>query len=333
MARLETMKQRQPGDTRVETAPFGLGSNRRLFQLLPWALLALALALVFSQVRRPALLVSVWVPWVEVGTLAFVMTAIILTGGIDLSIGSTVALSGMIQAALWQDGGWPIEAAAAAALLGGALAGGFNGLLVVAGLSPLVATLATMALYRGLAITIAGGDRIAGFPQSFLDMGKFLGVPSQFWLAGLVLLGMFLLVHHTRFGRWCFAIGDSRSASRFAAVPVNKVDAVLYTISGLVAAAVAVVGTMRHDVAIPDAHIGTELQVIACVVVGGTLITGGRGSVMRSLLGLAVISHLDVGLQFLSSLLSWLTAESRLIVIGVLVIVVAVWNQRSQKDG
>jgi ribose transport system permease protein len=163
-------------------------------------------------------------------------------------------------------------------------------------------------------------------------MANILGIPSQFWLGGLVFLGMLLLVHHTRFGRWCFAIGDNRTASRFAAVPVNKVDRVLYTISGLVAASVAVLGTMRHDVAIPDAHIGTELQVIACVVVGGTLITGGRGSVLRSLLGLAVISHLDVGLQFLSSRLSWLTAESRLIVIGVLLIVVAVWNQWSQKD-
>ncbi len=314
-------------------APPGERSNRRLFGLLPWGLLALALLLVFSQVRRPELLMEVWVPWVEVGILAFVMTAIILTGGIDLSVGSMVALTGMVQAILWQDWGWPIEAAAGGALLAGALAGGLNGLLVVAGLSPLVATLATMALYRGLAITVAGGDRIAGFPQSFLDMGRLLGVPSQFWLAGLVFLGMVLLVHHTRFGRWCYAVGDNRQAARFAAVPVNKVDGVLYTINGLVAASVAILGAMRHDASIPDAHIGTELQVIACVVVGGTLITGGRGSVPRSLLGLAVISHLDVGLQFLSSRLSWLTAESRLIVIGILLILVAVWNQRSQKEG
>ena len=327
------MKERGQERAGAEAAPPGGRANPWIFGLLPWCLLALALLLVFSQVRRPALLVEVWVPWIEVGTLAFVMTAIILTGGIDLSVGSMVALTGMVQAVLWQDWGWSIEAAAGGALLTGAMAGGFNGLLVVAGLSPLVATLATMALYRGLAITVAGGDRIAGFPQAFLDMGRFLGVPSQFWLAGLVFLGMFLLVHHTRFGRWCFAMGDNRPAARFAAVPVNKVDGVLYTINGLVAASVAVLGTMRHDVSIPDAHIGTELQVIACVVVGGTLITGGRGSVPRSFLGLAVISHLDVGLQFLSSRLSWLTAESRLIVIGILLILVAVWNQRSQKEG
>ena len=175
------MRQRQPSSHRIEAAPFGLGPNRRLFQLLPWGLLVLALVLVFSQVRRPALLVSVWVPWVEVGTLAFVMTAIILTGGIDLSVGSTVALSGMIQAVLWQDWGWPIEAAAAAALLAGALAGGFNGLLVVAGLSPLVATLATMALYRGLghycrrrgsdhriSPVLFGHGEISGDPESIL---------------------------------------------------------------------------------------------------------------------------------------------------------------------
>ncbi len=304
----------------------------RLSQLLPLLLLAVAVAMVFMQVKRPALLVSVMVPWAEVGALAIVMTAIILTGGIDLSVGSMVSLCGMVQAVLWQDLGWPIHWAACAAIVSGVLAGGFNGLLVVMGLSPLVATLATMAFYRGLAMTISGADRITGFPESFLAFENIAGIPSQFWLLSVVFVVSVVVVHFTRFGRWCFAIGDNRLAARYAAVPVRRVDWLLYAASGCVAALVAVLNTMRHNVAVPDAASGVELQAIACVVVGGTLITGGHGSIPRTLLGLAVISHADVGLQFLSTRVSLFTAESRLIVIGVLLIAIAVWNERIESS-
>lgn len=306
--------------------------SRWIRRLLPWLLLFLALVLVFLQVRRPAALVHVCEPWAEVGTLAIVMTAIILTGGIDLSIGSTVALCGIVLGVLWQDVGLPIQVAVVGAIACGLVAGCFNGVLVNLGLSPLVATLATMAFYRGLAMTLARAERITGFPSELLELRQLSGVPAQFWLLATIGVIGFVVVHHTRFGRWCFALGDNRIAARFAAVPVGRVELLLYAASGLVAGLVGVLHTIRDDAAVPDAMRGVELQAIACVVVGGTLITGGQGSIGRTVLGLAVVSSLDIGLRFLSTRLPVLTAECRLIVVGALVLLVAVWNERGRAD-
>jgi rhamnose transport system permease protein len=316
--------------SQLEPASKRFDRRRCLARLLPWSLLALALILVFSQVQRPSLLMSVWVPWAEVGCLAIAMTPIILVGGIDLSVGSMVALCGVVAGVLHHQFDWSIQAAACAALFAGFAAGGANGLLVVAGMPPLVATLATMAFYRGLAMTFSSAERFAGFPDGFLSWSTVFGVPAQFWLLGLTFLIAVTVVHGTRFGRWCYAIGDNRLAARFAAVPDKRVDGCLYAASGLVAALVAVLNMMRHNVAIPDAHMGVELQAIACVVVGGTLITGGRGSVPRTLLGVAVISNLDIALQFLSTSVPLLTTESRLVVIGILLITVAIWGERME---
>jgi len=306
---------------------------RRILAIaLPVLLLVAGLVLVLSQTSRPLLLLRVLVPWAEVGALAIVMTAIILTGGIDLSVGSIAALSGVVLGALYQEAGWSIGAAVFGAIVAGTGAGAFNGTLVVAGLSPLVATLATMAFFRGLAMLISDTQRVTGFPESFCELSQLGGVSTQFWLLGVVALSGFVVVHATIFGRWCFAVGDNRTAARFAAVPDRRVDFALYTASGLVASLVAVATCMQHDSAVPDAFRGVELQVIACVVVGGTLITGGRGGVLQTLLGLGVIALLDIGLNLLSSRVSFLTAESRLIATGLLLIGLAVWNERLQKE-
>ena len=295
---------------------------------LPAALLIGSLLLVATQVHRPAALLSVWIPWAETGILSIVMTAVILTGGIDLSVGSILALCAMVEGVLWHRFGWPIGLAAMAAVLTGVLCGWSNGALVALGLSPLVATLATMAIYAGLAMTISGADRVTDFPEWFVAGRQIFGLPSQFWL--LVIVGMvgYLVVHHTRFGRQCYAIGENRVAAGFSAVSVRRVEWSLYTLSGFVAALVAVLYTMDRDAAIPDAHRGVELEAIACVVVGGTSITGGRGGILRTMLGLAVIANLDIGLAFLGSRFDFFTAESRLVMIGLLLIAVAIWNER-----
>ena len=299
-----------------------------LARAFPWLLALLALALVLSQVRRPGALIPVWIPWVETGSLAMVLTAIILTGGIDLSVGSMVALCGMVIGVLWHDWQWPIVAAVLAAMVTGILCGALNGTLVTVGLSPLVATLATMAVFRGLAMTISGARRIIDFPESFLQWNRVAGVPPQFLLLGVVSLVAYIFVHHTPYGRICFAIGDNRLAATLAAHPVRRVEWCLYTVSGLVAGAVAVLYTIDREAAIPDAHRGVELQAIACVVVGGTSIAGGSGSLWRTGVGLVVIANLDIGLQFLGTQVDLFTAESRLVAIGLLLIVVAIWNQQ-----
>ena len=304
-------------------------SKRELLALaLPWLLLALSMILVASQVQRPAALISVWIPWAETGALALGMTAIILTGGIDLSVASILALCGMVEGVLWSHFGWPLGWAISAAILTGVACGWSNGALVATGLSPLVATLATMAIYSGLAMTISGAERVTDFPDWFLACSRIAGLPTQLWLLALLAIGMYVVVHHTSFGRACFAIGDNRLAAELAAVPVRRVEWKLYTFSGFMAAVVAVLYTIDRDAATPDAHRGVELQAIACVVVGGTSITGGRGSILRTLLGLAIIANLDIGLAFLGTQFDFVTAESRLVMTGILLIVVAVWNER-----
>jgi ribose transport system permease protein len=201
-----------------------------------------------------------------------------------------------------------------------------------------VATLATMALYAGLAMSLSEGQRVAGLPESFTAWGQasWLGAPNQLVLLAGVLFGAWLVVHHTRFGRYLFAIGDNRLAARFAAVPIRRVEWMLYTASGLVASLVALIYTARGGAAVPGAGAGIELQAIACVVVGGTRVTGGAGGIGRTLLGVAILSLLDIGLQFVSHKMTvpwsdvpWqLGANSRLVLVGALVIAVAIWNER-----
>ncbi len=298
---------------------------RTVSVLLPWLLLLLSLWLVFSQVERPAALVNVGVQWARVGALAIVMTAIILTGGIDLSVGSMMALSSIVMGLLWQ-AGWSAEVAGGLAVLVGGAVGAVNGFLVVVGLSPLVATLATMAFYSGLALMLCGGEKITKLPRPAVDMSQLAGWPSEYWILGFVFAVAMLVVHGTRFGRWCYAIGDNPIAARFSAIPVLRTQWWLYTASGLVAGLLAMTYTVRKG-AIPNAHQGVELEAIACVVVGGTLITGGRGGILQTLLGILVIANIDIGLFFLSGQFKFIGADARLMVLGVLLIVVAVWNE------
>ncbi|MCY2964416.1 MAG: ABC transporter permease, partial [Planctomycetota bacterium] len=274
-------------------------ARRLVANLFPWILFALAVALVFSRLPNARSILSLWRPWGEIGILALGMTAVLLTGGIDLSVGSIVTLSGMTLGLLNQRAGWPLVAAAIAAVITGTLAGAINGLLVIMGIVPLLATLATMALYAGLAMALSEGERIAGFPAEFGQLGQstIAGIPSQLGLLCVACVVLGLLIHGTRFGRALFVIGDNRRGAEFAAVPVRKVEAGLYALNGFLAGLVAVWFTARRGAAVPDAGLGLELQTIACVVLGGTRVTGGSGGVGRTLLGLGVLANLEIGLR------------------------------------
>ena len=304
-------------------------------------MLLLALALLNAEHVKPTAVMRFWPAWAETGTLAVALTAIMLTGGIDLSVGSIMALAGMTLGLLWRDAHWPIAAAALAAVLVGGVAGAVNGTLVVLGLPSLVVTLATMAFYAGLALAISGGQRISGLPPEFCDLGRerIAGLPNQVWLLAAALVVGWIVVHHTRFGRYLYAIGDNRTAATFAAVPVRRLEWSLYVASGLVAGVVAVFYTARTGAAIPTAGQGRELEAITCVVLGGTLVTGGFGGIGRTALGIVVLAHLEIALQFADELkvtlpgsdTPWqLTSHARLIILGVLLVAVAIWNQRAR---
>jgi ribose/xylose/arabinose/galactoside ABC-type transport system permease subunit len=315
------------------------GARRFVASLLPILLLAAALFLVFSRLKHPAYIVPLWRPWAEAGALACGMTAVIVSGGIDLSIGALIALCGVVLGLARQRLGWPIGLASAAAVLTGATAGILNGALVALGIAPLVATLATMACFSGLALALSGGKRITGFPASFSQLGQgyLLGIPGQLWLLCAAALFWGGLLHHSRMGRALYAIGDNRTAAEFAALPVRRRLWQLYALNGLLAGLVALSYTSRGGAAVPNAGQGLELQVIAAVVLGGTRATGGAGGIARTLLGVAVLAHLEIGLRLLGNvalhipgtqLAIVLNANGRLIVVGILFIAVAVINER-----
>ena len=237
---------------------------------------------------------------VEIGLLALVMTPIILTGGIDLSVGSLLGLCAILFGKLWRDAGFPPWAAGACTLGIGGLAGGLNAVLITQlRLPPLIVTLGTYSLFRGLAEAITHGvDTFTNFPASFLFLGqeRWLGIPAQTPIFILVAIAILFLVHRTTFGRSFRAIGFSPEGARYAGLPVERRIALLYVLAGVVAALASIIYTARLGQAKADAGTGYELFAITAVVLGGTSIFGGIGSVHGTLLGVAAIAVLNNGL-------------------------------------
>ena len=237
----------------------------------------------------------------EIGLVALVMTPIILTGGIDLSLGSLLGLCAIVFGKLWRDVGMPPVAAGIGTLLIGAACGGLNALLITKlQLPPLIVTLGSFSLFRGLAEAITKGvDNFTNFPASFLFLGQgyWSGiVPAQLAVFGVVGLGMWLLVHRTTFGRSFRAIGFSAEGARYAGIPVAKRLALVYVLAGTITAVAALIYVARVGQAKADAGTGYELLAITAVVLGGASIFGGIGSIHGTLLGVAVLAVLKIGL-------------------------------------
>ena len=237
---------------------------------------------------------------VEIGLLALAMTPIILTGGIDLSVGSLLGLCAVVFGKLWRDAEWPIWAAAAGTLGFGAMGGALNAWLITwLRLPPLIVTLGTFSLFRGLAEAITHGvDTFTGFPAAFLFLGqeRLAGVPAQAPLFLAVAAIIWLLVHRTTLGRSWRTIGFASEGARYAGIPVGQRVALVYVLAGLIVGLAAVIYTARLGQARADAGTGYELFAITAVVLGGTSIFGGIGSVPGTLLGVAAIAVLSNGL-------------------------------------
>ncbi|HEU0038595.1 MAG TPA: ABC transporter permease, partial [Verrucomicrobiae bacterium] len=228
---------------------------------------------------------------VEIGLLALVMTPIILTGGIDLSVASLLGLCAIVFGKLWRDAGMSPVMAAVCTLVIGALAGGLNATLITwLRLPPLIVTLGTYSLFRGLAEAVTHGvDTFTNFPASFLFLGqeRWLGIPAQAPIFIIVAVAVWLLVHRTTFGRSFRAIGFAPEGARYAGIPVGRRLALAYVLAGAVAALAAIIYAARLGQAKADAGMGYELFAITAVVLGGTSIFGGVGSVHGTLLGVA----------------------------------------------
>ncbi|WP_321919986.1 ABC transporter permease [Burkholderia cepacia] len=233
--------------------------------------------------------------------IAVGMTCVILTGGIDLSVGSVMALSGTLAAGLMVAG---VNAVAALAI-GIAVGLGFgflNGLFVAfAGMPPIIVTLATMGIARGLALIYTGGYPIDGLPDwvAFFGSGKVSGIQAPVLIMLVVYAIAWLLLDRMPFGRYVYAIGGNEQATRLTGVRVARVKLIVYTLAGLTSALAAIVLTGRLMSGQPNAGVGFELDAIAAVVMGGTSISGGRGAILGTLVGALLLGVLNNGLNMI----------------------------------
>lgn len=235
--------------------------------------------------------------------IAFGMTFVIITGGIDLSVGSTLALSSALTAGLIVGGLDPILAMIVGVLLG-FLLGAVNGLLITKGnMAPFIATLATMTIYRGLTLVYTDGKPITGIGDSFIfqfmGRGYLFGIPFPIILTLIVLLILFVLLHKMTFGRKTFAIGGNEKASFIAGIKSDRIKIMIYAISGMMASIAGIIITSRLNSAQPTAGTSYEMDAIASVVLGGTSLSGGRGRIFGTLVGALIIGTLNNGLNLL----------------------------------
>lgn len=254
---------------------------------------------------------------IELALLTLPMTLIIVSAGIDLSVGATMALASVVLGLTFAADA-PMWLACIAAIATGAAAGALNGLFVARlRVHPLLVTLATLAAYRGLAEGISRARPISGFPDTFLNLvaGSPLGIPTPLLILLTAILLTALFAARCVPGLWIYAIGGNERAAAHCAIPVDRVKFLLFTLSGAAAALCAIVFAARRNTAKADVGAGIELEVITAVMLGGTSIFGGRGTVIGTVLGVLIIHELR---EFISW--RWGFDEGILIAVGATLI-------------
>ncbi|MEK3730952.1 MULTISPECIES: ribose ABC transporter permease RbsC [Paenibacillus] len=235
--------------------------------------------------------------------IAFGMTFVILTGGIDLSVGSILALSSAFVANMMLAGFDPILAIIIGCLLGGVM-GMVNGLMITKGkMAPFIATLATMTIFRGLTLVYTNGNPITGLGDSMafqlFGRGYLFGIPVPAITMMITFAILWVILHKTSFGRKTYAIGGNEKASLVSGIKVSRVKIMIYSLAGMLSALAGAILTSRLNSAQPTAGTSYELDAIAAVVLGGTSLTGGRGRIVGTLIGVLIIGTLNNGLNLL----------------------------------
>jgi len=292
-------------------------------------LAVIALSFLSDRFLTPANLLNQTRFLTEVALLAVPMTFVIILGGIDLSVGSIVAFSAVLLGFSWLVLGFPLWLAVLVGIAGGTLAGYLNGLVIVyLGVPPLIVTLATLAIFRGLAYGISESRSFNGFPDAFAfwGSGEIAGLPFQLYLLVVVFVISSLILGATPIGRRIYAIGNNEVAARFAGLRVGRIKLLTYTFSGFMAGIAGFIFTSRVTSTRADAATGLELDVIAAVVFGGTSIFGGRGTILGTALGVVTIQLLKNGLQ-----LAGFRGEATVVLIGTVLILSILLNQFLEK--
>ena len=295
----------------MSTTPVARFERRVILQrfglLFSFLLLALALSLLSNRFLQPANLVNILRQASINGIVAVGMTLVILTGGIDLSVGSILALSAVIGADMMKKG-TAVPLAVPAALAIGLVLGMINGVIITRGkIPPFIATLGMLTVARGLTLMYTQGQPVTGLPEAFrfIGAGSIGPVPMPIVVAGLTFLLGYVLLTRTRFGEYIYLLGDNPTAARLAGVPTDRMTVLVYALSGLCAALAGLVLIARLDSAQPVLGQGYELDAIAAVVVGGTSFSGGEGTLTGTLLGVLLIETLNNGINLLNIPAEW----------------------------
>src|SRR5437867_2067122 len=322
--------------SRAEPSQAGRSSLRQWFErLLPFAsllVLFILLSIVSPYFLTVTNLSSVARQSAVINILALGMTLIMVSGGIDLSVGSVMAFSGICGTMVLQSGA-PLSASVAGAMLAGAAWGLLNSLLItLLGVSPFIATLGTMGAARGLTLVMTNGMPVVNLPASFGWLGdgnlaRVVPVPLAILLVLAALTGFIL--KYTRLGRYAYAIGSNVEAARYAGIPVRRYLAAIYVFAGALTGFAGMIEGSRLMTGQPTAGQGYELNVIAAVVIGGASLSGGEGTVSGAIAGAFLMGLISNGSNLLGVSPFW----QQVLIGGVIVLAVAVDELRKRRHG
>lgn len=265
------------------------------------------------------------------GLIAFGMTFVILTGGIDLSVGAILALTSALSAMMLTSG-VPTLIAMLIGIIFGGLLGGLNGLLITkGGAAPFIASLATMTIFRGATYVFTDGNPITSkvmndsFIFQFIGRGYFFGIPVPVIIMLISFFVLYILLHKMTFGRKTYALGGNEKAAFVSGIKVNLTKTWIYVISGIMSSAAGMILISRLSSAQPDAGTGFEMDAIAAVVLGGTSLAGGRGRIFGTLIGALIIGTLNNGMNLIG-----ISSFYQQIVKGIVIIIAVLIDRRKK---
>lgn len=265
------------------------------------------------------------------GLIAFGMTFVILTGGIDLSVGAILALTSALSAMMITSG-VPTLIAMLIGIIFGGLLGGLNGLLITkGGAAPFIASLATMTIFRGATYVFTDGNPITSkvmndsFIFQFIGRGYFFGIPVPVIIMLISFFVLYILLHKMTFGRKTYALGGNEKAAFVSGIKVNLTKTWIYVISGIMSSAAGMILISRLSSAQPDAGTGFEMDAIAAVVLGGTSLAGGRGRIFGTLIGALIIGTLNNGMNLIG-----ISSFYQQIVKGIVIIIAVLIDRRKK---
>jgi ribose/xylose/arabinose/galactoside ABC-type transport system permease subunit len=259
--------------------------------------------------------------------IALGMTFVIITGGIDLSVGSTLALCGVIATSTAHPGEYPLILSIGLAIVVGAFVGFVNGFIIAkTDIAPFIVTLGMTSIARGSALLYTNGRPVIDLSEQYTDIGQglLLGIPIPIFIFLFLILVTLILLHKSKFGRYVYAIGGNEMAAKVSGINVSSVKMVVYTIVGALAGVSGLILSARTNSGAPNAALGYELDAIAACVIGGASLAGGRGTILGTFVGALIIGIVNNGLDLLN-----VSSYLQSVIKGIIIIVAVLIDKMS----